>query len=116
MKELFLQPLSLLSALSALFIIVWFLLEVLKKCPQIQVFIFAASHLLLYIDIFKFYASGFHLVSALILLLTLVVFLIKSFCGGFKINIQIMVYLALTVLLAVVFLFYFSLWYVFSII
>ena len=114
MKELFLQPLSLLSAVSLLLIIAWFALELLKKYLKVQVWLFAVSHLLLYIDAFKFHGKSFYLVSSIILLLTLCVFLIKGFREGFKINIGSMIYLIFTSLLATVFFVYFSLWCVSS--
>lgn len=115
MKELFLEPPSLLSVFSLLFIIAWFVLELLKKYRGVQVCLFAASNLLLYINSFIFYGKGFYLVAVIILLLTLCVFLIKGFGEGFKINIWIMVYLIFTSLLATVFFVFFSLWYVFSV-
>ena len=86
MKELFLQTPSLLSVLSLLILLVWLVLVLLKKPSKILVWVFMASHYLLYIDAFLLEGNGFILIGSIKFFITLFVCIAASVKNGLEIE------------------------------
>ena len=86
MKELFLQTPSILSVLSLLILLVWLVLVLLKKPSRILVWVFMASHYLLYIDAFLLEGKGFILIGSIMFFITLFVCIAASVKKGLGIE------------------------------
>ncbi|MBR6532950.1 MAG: hypothetical protein IKT44_00775 [Clostridia bacterium] len=106
MKELFLIDLSILSVLSLLLIILWFILVILKKHQKTHVWIFAVSHHLLYLEVFLLNEKNPSLVGCIILILTFFILIFNALKKGLiekRLNFIYWVYsiLLLLILLAI---------------
>lgn len=78
MIELFSINLSILSVLSLLFIIVWFVLALIKKHPKAHIWIFVASHHLFYLEIFLFSEKNPSLVGYIILIFSFFILILNT--------------------------------------